>query len=89
MSSEKERLIQSFFKIRGNQQNEKLQNLKGRCEKFLLEEDDSEISDLINMINALTIYSETGDKDEARKWVIEIWYKLYSKTDFSLFEIRF
>ena len=89
MMEEKEYLINKFFKIGGNEKIEALKRCKADCERFLLRwSDDPEINDLVNVIQALSLYFKTGDKKEARKWVVDIWEKFDSKTNFSLFEIR-
>lgn len=89
MIQEKERLINRFFKIGGNEKVGDLQRCKLDCERFLLKwSDDPEINDLVNVIEALSLFFQTGDRKEARKWVVDIWDKLYSKPNLSLFEIR-
>lgn len=85
---EKERLIKMFFNIRGNEQTQALKNCQSQCERFLLNEDSEEIKDLVKVINALIIYFETGDKEESKEWVVELWDKLYPKPNLSFYEIR-
>jgi|GEM_PF-3635534 len=86
--NEKEKLIKSFFDIRGNEQNKKLKRCKDELERFLVKNNDSDLTDLLNLVNALITYYENSDKEEARRWVIDIWDKLNSKPNFSLYDIR-
>ena len=88
MESEKERLITMFINIGKNEKEEKLRICKAQCERFLVDKDDNDIRDLINVIQALLIYFETGDKEESRRWVDDLCDRLYLKTNLSLYEIR-
>lgn len=86
--NEKERLIELFFKIGSSEQITALQHCKQECKNFLKKEYDEEIEDLTKIITALIIYFKTDNREKAKEHVIDVWYKLYSKTNLSFNDIR-
>jgi len=86
--AEVERLKDSFFAIKGNYKVDALGTLQKECEGFLIHNESEEIEDLLNIVVAVKSYFQTKEKDQARKVTKEVWKKLSSKYEMSLYDIR-
>jgi hypothetical protein len=86
--AEIDRLKDSFFSIKGNYQSEALGTLNKECESFLLYNESEEIEDLLAIVIANRSYFSTKEKDQAREITKEVWEKLSTKYEMSLYDIR-
>ena len=86
--AEIERLKNAFFAIKGNYQVEALSTLYKECEGFLIHNESEEIEDLLNIVVAVKSFFQTKEKDNAREVTKEVWKKLSTKYEMSLYDIR-
>lgn len=85
---ETKRLQEEFFLIGKNYEIAALEKLQTECENFLVKNKDEEISDLVQIIGAIIVYTKNYNREVARGQVKRVWKKLIVKEKFSLYEIR-